>query len=260
MRLGYTGSVTRYDTLADAQAGTNAVSTASLGGTSRDFYLSFRKDFGQSAMLLGTDWYLTTTGTSYGAGNPNNTNVGFVQLADNSLTSLTSSSSAWDATRTVFSLNLSGANALDGVHPVYNTRLWNTTADTGQGGTFLSYDFSMVATVADAAAWDSTAGMYVAQTDPTAVTGYFRGVFQNTSEVAGPIGTSQQGFYTFDFSLNLDNWASQHSAEFTPTATLPANQYYVSTLASSIPEPSTYALLLGAGTLALAALRRRARR
>ena len=72
----------------------------------------------------------------------------------------------------------------------------------------MSYDFSLSASGLAAAQWDDVAGLYVSQSDPTSVDGYFRGVFQNTSEV-----TAYNGYYTFDFTLNTDNWAVQHSAD-----------------------------------------------
>jgi len=263
MRFGYTGTVTRYATIFDAQKSVNAVATGTLSGAlSRDFCMKFSRDSGSDHLLLGTGWFLTTTGPDKGNGNPSNKNTGFVQLQDNSLASLTPGAvnSKWDNARTTFTLNLSGTNALDGTHPQYNTRLWNTTADSGQGGTFLDYDFSMVATVADAAVWDAAQGMYISNTDPTSVTGYFRGLFQNTSEVPGSIGTLHQGYYVFDFGLNLDSWAYDNRALFDAVTGLTENKYEVSKFGSAIPESSTYALLLGMASLATVGLLRWRRR
>jgi hypothetical protein len=253
MRLGYTGTVTRYDTLADAQSGTGAVASASLGSESRDLLLSFSQVSGANALQIGTNWALTTTGLGYGAGNPNNTNAGFVQLVDGSLGSvLPATAAAWDDSLTTFTFQLLGANALstDGIGG-YNTRLWNTTSATGQGGTFLNYDLSLAATVGTAAVWDATSGMFLSYTDPLSVKGYFRGVFQNTSTVS-----AYNGYYTFDFTLNLDSWAAQHSTEFDST-TLTSNTYTPTTFGAAIPEPATYAVCLGLGTLLLTALVRR---
>ena len=234
MRLGYTGTVTRYNTLLDAQSGTNAVASASLGAESRDLDLSFTQRPGANSMQIGTNWFLTPTGIAYGDGNPNNTNTGFVQLVDSTLGSVTAATAVWDASRTEFSFQLSGANAvtMPGAD-VYNTRLWNTTALTGQGGTFLNYDLSLAATVGTAALWNPAAGMYLAYGDPTAATGYFRGLFQNTSKY-----TEHNGYYTFDFTLNLDNWASAHTGEF-DASTLPSNQYRPAPFGAAIPEPAT---------------------
>ncbi len=138
-------------------------------------------------------------------GNPNNQNTGFVQLIDNSLASVTASSGAFDAARTTFTLNLSGANALSGTGTLYNTRLWNTTGNEGQGGTFLSYEFLLVANGFAQAVWDDVAGMYIAQGDPTGMSGRFSGIFQNTSAIS-----TYNGYYAFDFSLNGNSWAQSN--------------------------------------------------
>lgn len=250
LRLAYTGTVTRYASLADAQNGTNAVAAGVLAPENRDLVLSYQEGTGTPALWIGTGWYLTPGGVTYGVGNPNNQNTGFVQLIDNSLASVTASSGAFDAARTTFTLNLSGANALSGTGTLYNTRLWNTTGNEGQGGTFLSYEFQLVASGFAQAVWDDVAGMYIAQGDPTGMSGRFSGIFQNTSAIS-----TYNGYYAFDFSLNGNSWAQSNQAAFSPT-TLPENQYKVSTFASAIPEPATYAMLFGAASLVLAGWRR----
>lgn len=252
MRLGYTGTVTRYNTLADAQNGTNAVASASLGAESRDLYLSFSQATGTNAMYIGTGWFLTTTGAGYGDGNPNNTNTGFVQLVDETLGSVSSASAAWDDSLTAFSFQLSGVNALSTTGSGgYNTRLWNTTAANGQGGAFLNYDLSLAAMVGTAAVWNPASGMFLSYTDPTAVKGYFRGLFLNTSTVS-----AYNGYYTFDFTLNLDSWAEQHAGEFDST-TLTDNAYTPTTFGAAIPEPAAGAACVGLGALLVVAWGRR---
>ncbi|MFT3828195.1 MAG: hypothetical protein QM691_00665 [Opitutaceae bacterium] len=252
MCLGYTGTVTRYSTLADAQSGMNAVASASLGTASRDLYVTFSQVAGANAMQIGTGWFLTTTGVGYGDGNPNNTNTGFVQLVDETLGSVSSASAAWDDSLTSFSFQLNGVNALstNGVGG-YNTRLWNTTNAKGQGGLFLNYDLTLAATVNTAAAWDPASGMFLSSADPTAVKGYFRGLFLNTSPV-----TAYNGYYTFDFTLNLDSWAAENAREFDAT-TLTANAYRPTTFGAAIPEPSAGAVCVGLGALLVVAWRRR---
>lgn len=250
LSLGYTGTVTRYDSLQGALSGTGGVlAYSNLGSSSRDLQLQINDGMSvEDGFLFGTAWWPTVTGQ---ASNPNDVAFGFAQLYDPGSTSVASLHSSWDAALTTYSLQLSGANALaTTTGGAYQTRLWNATDIGGsesQGGAFRQYEFTMTAQVDTAAHWDSGLGMYVAYSDPTAVTGSLRGVFENTSGD----GVSE-GFYAFDLSMNLDSWLWSNRADST--------DYHVTALGSAIPEPSTYALLLGAGTLFLAAMRRRRKR
>src|SRR5574337_904573 len=95
----YSGTVTRYATLADAQNGTNALSTTAIAtatnGTrqtltnARDgnvYVASNSPGYDPTNLAyFSTAWYYTTfPANGDGWGNPNNTNTGFVQYYDSS--------------------------------------------------------------------------------------------------------------------------------------------------------------------------------
>lgn len=242
MALGYTGTVGRFNDLDAALAALAGPSLAGSTVDARDLQVALHEGLGvQNQILIGTAWNLAPAGVP----NPSATNVGFVQMADLDWSVAHNVSSGWDASFTQFSLNVTGTNVLETGAGGYLTRLWNTTASGGQGGIFRTYDFAMTATVgsSDAAAWSSVLGIYATQADPTAVAGHFRGVFENTSGEAGA-----QGFYAFDFSLNADSWLAGQSDS--------VDGYKTTVMGSAIPEPQTYALFLGAASLALAGWRR----
>ncbi|MFT3828664.1 MAG: hypothetical protein QM691_03060 [Opitutaceae bacterium] len=226
-RFGYTGSVTRYATLADAQSASNALATFTLG-ENRDLRVQLFNGFSpfvEDQYHIGTNWTPP--------GSPSNNAVGFVQVP---LQYGTNSVHAfWDSTLTQFSFAASGALT----DP--NARLWAGTADAAsQTGRFLDYHLWFVASGLDPAFWLAGFGTYASTGDPTAVTGGFSGLFENTSDDAS-------GFYTFDFQLNLDNWAFANFGPYDP-------EYYIPSFfaaPTAVPEASTYGIL---GALVLAAL------
>jgi len=119
-RFGYSGSVTRYNTLADLQANANGTT---FGNPQRDLSLfmingnaGFANQFGAipaTESIFLTAWWFSPAND--GVGNPNNQNTGFLQLYDNDGATLSSMTTQWnDAGRTSFSFSASGSNTIPG--------------------------------------------------------------------------------------------------------------------------------------------------
>ncbi len=203
-----------------------------------------------------TAWYYTTTANTNGFpkddplgdrlysgwGNPNNTNVGFVQLYDADASTRTAANGYWEPSLTVFHATVSGANA---PYSSDYSRLWQAPGGSGGGGTFLTYAFELAATFVLPAVPDGN-GWWYSDQHPLAVTGSFKGTFD-------PDSSSYPGIYFFDLTFDVTNWAfAQGNAalngDFSPS-------FFA---ANAIPEPSTLLILAG-GVFALGAVRRRSR-
>lgn len=226
-RFGYTGTVTRYESLADAQNATGPSTVYTLA-ENRDLRLQLINGFTPvlaDQYHFGTHWSVP--------GSPSNVNTGFVQVPLQY--GAPTLRAFWDASLTQYSFTATGSLA----DPA--ARLWSGTATGGQAGAFLDYRLSFVASGLEAATWDSSYGTYWTVSDPTAVTGRFSGLYQNTSADAA-------GFYTFDFELNLESWVYSQFGDS------PTQGYYQTSLfaaPTAVPEPSTYGI---SGALALLAL------
>lgn len=263
--IGYTGSVSVYDTLADAQNETNARSgphawdqrSAGLyfAGGSHPSAAGF-----ENANIFLTAWWYTTSDNTNGYakddplgdrlysgwGNPENTNTGFVQLYDGDGSTTTSKSASWSTLNpgvvdgSVFTLLASGTNA---PYAEDFSRLWHAPNVGGAGaltsGTFVEWDMELVASGLTAN-WDGT---YMTSLDhPDSVSGHFRGIFENQSTT----DSSVHGFYRFDLTFNDTVWAVTQGNEA-------LNGNLSDSYFSTVPEPGTLTVL----ALGALALRRR---
>ena len=266
-RLAYTGSLTKYATLADAQAGTNVVAgptsipnrgTGDAFDTpNRDlglFFASNAPSYSNDQAIALTAWYFTTnpnptgSGVINGWGNPNNSNTGFMQMFDADASSVATQSAAFSnfngTEYTDFTFNSSITNALGADE---FSRLWPAPTIGGaaniSGGDFLSLDINIVFSGLNGT--EVAPGIIEANVDPTSVSGTITGIFQNTS-TADP---SQNGFYTIDYTVNLDSWVFGNQASLAPGSIGYEPSFFV-----TVPTPASAALL---GMAGLAAARRR---
>lgn len=260
--LNYSGTVTRYGSLEDAKAGSNAlgthtIATATNGSQST---LPNARDgqvfVGRSApgyatpdyAYFSTSWYFTETpGNGYGWGNPNNTNDGFIQFY-NYGTLATTIDGGWSNAGKTFTLNMSGGDG-DSDNAA---RLWAPDNVGGPasvtGGTFHAFDLGMVASFTNAATVNGSTGWLESNATPMSLTGSVTGIFENQGT-----DTSVHGFYAFNFTLANGSWAADVGATY-PGGIIP------SVFAAPVPEPEAYGLALaGLAVVGLFGARRRRR-
>lgn len=216
--FNYSGSTTRYSTLADAQAQTNSNGTFEIGTATnttaptsgpvstnttlpsrRDAYVI--ADTSTNKLIFGTSWYFTPPeflDKVAGFGNPNNTNNGFVQLFDVDGSSVDSMSMGWNQTLDEFSISASGSDASFAEDAA---RFWPAPDSAGAAevsfGTYIDYDLQMTAFFNT----PTTNGKKLGQL-PDGLTGTFTAIFQNTSTDLDSIG-----FYLVELALQAGSSA-----------------------------------------------------
>ncbi len=249
-RFGYTGTTTRYATLADAMANANPLETIAIGN--RDLSLFIVKGlpsfYDDSTVIMGSWWYTTQGSAGYG-NTRGNTGVGFLQIYEDPNYSGVVSQMAfggWDGTYwTTYTLSVSGSGA-DYANSF--ARFSPFTSNTNDKGIYHSYSLTLTAYGLQGV---QNGNLIESFNHPTGVTGTFSGLFENTGS-----DPSKQGFYTFTMNLDMENWAFSQNGNLNGPHQ-EGGEIFPSYFAQAVPEPFTVGL--AAAGLGLAALRRRKR-
>ncbi len=152
--------------------------------------------FVQNAPQIYTNYNMLASNWSEHAAS--NTNNSFLQLADDGNASLTSAIAGWDASNTVFSMTVTGANA-----PYPYSRFWQPDKGMAWGVKFLNYTYSFTATFDTPAIGDGN-DFLVSSGTATSIVGSFTGTFQSTDDVnKNPITNGDVYGFNVDFSKAL---------------------------------------------------------
>lgn len=200
-RFGYTGTVSVYETWADANSGTNPRCTETLW-PQRDgaiFAVKNAPDYYADYNVILTNWFA--------AGSPSNTNNGFFQLYDDNADAWQNQKASWSRDLDTFTVSAKGRNAEYGSPGDY-ARLWNACAPAGSGnatkGTFLRYEYEFAATGLNGV--EDSAGFITNTTNASDYRGHFRGIFRNDSNLY----PASNGYYVFDIEFNNISWAANN--------------------------------------------------
>ncbi len=234
-QFGYTGTVTYYSSLADANSQTD--------GTQYNFqqrdgsvYIGYgNQDTSLNGIAFETNWY------SNGGNNPNDNDNSFLQLNTGSATDAVETG-AFSADLNSFTLSDSGTNL---TYADAYSRLWNAgqTDVGGEGtiGTWLNYSFNLTATGLNGV---NSGGFITNTTNASSYSGGFTGLFQNLS-VSSP---QSDGFYAVNLAVNDTSWMVSNGFG-------DADQFQTP---SGSPEPAAMAVMWGSAIpFVVGAIRRR---
>lgn len=249
-RFGYTGTYTRYETLADAQNGTGAVGGGDV--VQRDVSLYIVNDspqFYSDATYLQTAWWYSTI--SPGNNNPSNTNLSFAQLVNDPAAGYPSLSGTADAYWTSSALNELRITA-SGTGVTRASRFGDegsaNKVAAATNGLFLSYSLDATFSGLNTATYNPSTGAYESYGDPDGITvaGTFSALFQNTSATNPELN----GFYTIELTFNNNSWVYLNQDSL--VGAYPDFPSSVFGAATVVPEPSSL-VLAGLGALGAAA-------
>ncbi len=204
VRFGYTGTISVYNTFAEAQSGRNP-RHSSVVVPNRDgaiYIVRNRPTFYEDFNAFLTFW------SSHEGQNPNNTNLGFIQMYDDDASNWLNQKGYWNRSKTTFTVEAMGRNATypSGANPGDYARLWNAGAVQGSGestkGTFLRYEYKFIVTGVQGTD-DDQDGFFEYRGPDGQFSGYFKGIFENES--ASSPGSN--GFYVVELSFNNTSWS-----------------------------------------------------
>jgi hypothetical protein len=208
-RFGYTGTVSVYNTWADANSGRNARCHGTLWPQRDGAILAVKNapEYYIDSNLILTNWFADN------GGSPSDTNEGFFQLYDENADAWQNQKASWSRDRSTFTVRAKGRNATYGSpDPKDYARLWNACAPAGSGestsGTFLRYEYELVATGLNGV--EDPAGFITNTTNASGYSGHFRGIFHNES-ASSPVSN---GYYVFDIQFNNTSWAAEHDCGY----------------------------------------------
>ncbi len=212
-RFGYIGTVSVYNSFAEAQSGRNPRHT-NIVMPQRDGSIYMARamggEYGEFNAIL-TNWYSTNHAdpeNNPGHGNPNNKNEGFVQMYDNNADNWQNQKATWNKAKNTFTLESKGKNASypSVEQPGEYARLWNAGAPQGSGeatkGTFLTYELKFVATGITGTDADND-GFVEYEGNGGTFTGFFKAIFRNESKNY----VASNGWYVVNLTFNNSNWA-----------------------------------------------------
>ena len=260
----YSGTVTRYASMADAQnqinptGGPYTIQTASNGPrntrpNARDGSITVTSAapaaYGTDLTQINTAWYFTTSPPNVGLGNPNNTNDGFIQYY---LTSSPTVTGGWQPGYTQFQLSVTGGDGNTG----NNGRFWpasipgNSAANVSRGH-FVDFNLNLSANFAAAAALNGATNWYETNAMPSSMSGTISGIFLNDQAV----DPSANGYYRFSYTVTgPGSWAADNAATWNDgAAEVPPASLWAAP-AVAIPPPAVVAPVPSLGTLALVGL------
>ena len=203
-RFGYTGTVSVYETWADANSGRNARCAETLW-PQRDgaiFVVKNAPEYYSDYNAILANWWAN------GGHSPSNTNTGFFQLYDDNADAWQNQKASWSRDQDTFTVSANGRNAAYGSPGDY-ARLWNACAPAGSGeatkGTFLRYEYELVASGLNGV--EGPDGFITNTTNASDYSGHFRGIFRNESKRY----PASNGYYVFDIQFNNISWATDNS-------------------------------------------------